>query len=137
LANRQMCIGVLVAALMVLAACGSAPQPRLSASPSPSSGIYGIAVTAPVGPGPFQPSPLPSGFGSSTMLPIPHARLVVKDRHGAVIARITADEKGVFRLSLAPGTYAVWGTGGSALKTKVVVSPGVFTRAVAYAWYHF
>jgi hypothetical protein len=133
--KRLVGTAVLVATLMVVTSCGSASRPQPSPSPSPSSGIYGIAVTTSVGPE-GQPSPLPSGFGESTLLPIPYAHLVVKSRHGALVARVTADERGVYRLSLPPGTYAVWGRGPTAVKTRVVVSPGTFTRAVTYAWYH-
>ncbi len=136
MADRVTRVALLLAALLSLASCGRAARPQTTAPPSPSSGIYGIAVTGPLGLT-TKPSPLPGGFGKSLNVPIANARLVVKDGGGAVVARATADEQGIFRLSLPPGTYAVWGTSLSKVKTKVVVKPGTYTRAVCYAYFHY
>ena len=137
--RRFIFITLLLVAVLGLAACGGG-GPHPTASPSPVSGIYGIAVTDPVGAVSVTttPSPLPGGFGDSRQVPIAHAHLVVKDKHGATVARITADGQGIFRLSLPPGAYTVWGTTGyTAQKTSVTVSADGYTRAVVYAYYHY
>jgi hypothetical protein len=137
MAHRLTAATLLLAALLSLSSCSTATRAQPSASPSSTSGIDGIAVTGPVGPGPFQKSPLPGGFGMSTNIPARHTPLVVRDAGGAVVARLKSDERGLFRISLPPGTYAVRGTGFSKVKTKVVVKTGSYTRAVCYAYYHF
>ena len=146
--NRLARVALLLAACLALASCSHTTKPRPSATQSATSGIYGLAVTSQYGPGVTidlksrkatynKPSPLPDGFGKSTDEPLPHTRLIVKNHKGAVVARIRTNKQGIFRLPLPPGTYNVWGTGTSAAKTRVVVSPGAYTRAIVFAYWHW
>jgi hypothetical protein len=123
-------LSVLLSATLVLSACGGAPKPV--------SGIYGMAVVNQGGmiqyPAP-SPSPLPDGFGLSTMEPDAHAAIVVTtyaDGHaGKEVARIEAGDTGVFRVTLAPGTYLLQGQTGVA--KVVTVPPAGFVRVVLQA----
>jgi hypothetical protein len=124
----QAALLVLVLSL-ALAACGhDAPQP---------SGVYGIVTVAAKSPAStgmgetvtttaLPASPLPGGFGQSSDTPCPQAVVAVKALSGAhsgeVVARATCDDQGLFRVTLAPGTYALSTTTGAVAHPPAIVS---------------
>ena len=99
------------------------------------SGVVGLAEYRPLEPkATFSASPLPAEMGWSTgdILPDPHAVVVIKadgPQGWHTVARLTADEHGVFRASLPPGEYFALGQGlPQFFKTDFPVSAGEFTR---------
>ena len=98
------------------------------------SGVLGLAVYRPLEPkATFSASPLPAEMGWTTggVLPDPHAVVVIKSHEPdgwETVARVTADERGVFRASLPPGEYYALGKGLPQLfKTEFPVGTGEFT----------
>jgi hypothetical protein len=127
---------MLLALAVSLAACGSPPAPSPSASSSGPSGIYGLTAILNTFPQPVS-RPLPGGFGVSTRLPVGGVRLVIRDAGGRVAARVVSDERGIFRVTLPPGSYDVWGIADTRVKTRVIVRPGGLTRAIVRPYYTY
>jgi hypothetical protein len=140
----QVAPALLLLATLALASCGGAARPRPVASANPSSGVYGIAVTMPWGalPAPAPPpSPLPGGFGLSGMVPAGDSTICVKAFSGAhagdVVARVKADSLGIFRVTLPPGSYVVYGRPYPGGGKTVVVKAGSYARVIVVAFLHF
>jgi hypothetical protein len=139
----HVALALLLPAMLALASCGGAASPRPVASTSSSSGVYGIAVTTPAGMIPAgQPaSSLPGGFGLSDMVPAGDTTIIVKATSGSsrgnVVARVVADSQGLFRVSLPPGSYFVYGPNYRSAGSRVVVSEGSYTRTIVDAVLHW
>ena len=125
--RRALLALMVLAALVSLGSCG--------ATKNPTTGIYGIAVTNHGGvmSGSETPSPLPRGFGLSLLEPDRGAsvwvRAEVDNRAGKLVARVTADSNGVFRIPLPPGCYVVRGQEGY-FRKLVTVRNGALTRVI-------
>lgn len=142
--KRLIGLVLLLVVTLPLASCGSVanrrPEPSPSSSPSPSSGVYGIAVVNRGGDisGPSSPSPLPGGFGKSDLVPDGRAVILVKagagNAAGSVVARVRADDQGIFRVSLQPGSYIVVGKWAARwwpeFQMPITVHAGEYSRVV-------
>lgn len=97
-----------------------APALRIVAATGRASGIVGWAMA-------ISKNPLSSYADSA-----PNARILVKARSGPkagiVLAQAKADAKGRFRVSLAPGSYLVYGPDQSVRAASVTVTAGHFTK---------
>ena len=82
--------------LLVMAACFSSAQTQSGSG----TGIEGVITFGPTQAGPIRADAL----GSK---PLANTTFVVENEKGAEIASFTTDEQGRFRVSLAPGHYAV------------------------------
>jgi|SRR5437867_4418382 len=89
-------------ALLLLAACFAFAQTESTPTPIPETaetGIEGIITVSPIHGGPIRP-----GIASSA--PLANATFVVGNENSAV-AEFTTDDHGRFKVSIAPGHYAV------------------------------
>jgi hypothetical protein len=134
---QRVLLGIaLLVVVVAVAACGGPSKP--------TTGIYGIAVINHGGrmDGSETPSPLPRGFGMSTLehdwkAPI-WVRPVVDGHPGKVVARTVTDTSGIFRIPVPPGRYLVRGEADGPWYSKVVtVREGAFTHLVIQTRYRF
>ena len=65
------------------------------------TGIEGTVMVSPTRPGPIR-----KGSEAANVAPLPNANFIVKNDRGAIVSFAT-DGEGRFRVSLAPGRYAV------------------------------
>ncbi len=134
--RRQLgVVGVLLASLVLLGACGSAS--------TLSSGIYGIAVANHGGlmASPPTPAPLPGGFGLSELEPYSRAAIVVatvtENGSGKVVANVTAGADGIFKVALAPGPYVVrYAPPYASADVRVTVQAGKYARVIVQTFRH-
>jgi len=70
-------------------------------SPDPATGIEGLIKVAPTRPGPIR-----AGSENPSWAPFANMAFVVQNEKG-LVAEFTTDAQGHFRISLAPGHYAV------------------------------
>lgn len=90
---------------------------------TPISGVRKAAergtgvLTGSVTIGPMSPV---EGMGGPGQTPLPGARIIISDLQGQEITSVVSDEKGVYRISLPPGTYKI--------KMPVLPSGGRFTK---------
>ena len=112
--QRHCYVLPLILAVLSLSACGS-PTPR-------DSGIAGMAQA--------------SGGGNEVTLklaPDSYARIVVKAESGpaagTVVAKVRADAGGLFRVSLPPGRYLVYGRTFPPGAVHVTVTAGHYADA--------
>ena len=82
--------------LLVMAACFSSAQTQSGSG----TGLEGVITFGPTQAGPIRADAL----GSK---PLANTTFVVENEKGAEVASFTTDEQGRFRVSLAPGHYAV------------------------------
>ena len=137
--RRPLILALLFALAPSIVACGTSPAPQPRASATGASGIYGITAIVRTIPSTdsMPPSPLPGGFGMSKKLPVGGVHLVIRSATGKVAARIVSDKRGIFRVALPAGSYVVWGTGDTRLKTAVTVQPGGYTRAIVRPYWTY
>lgn len=98
LTRLRGCLGLLVAAGLVVSACAPPSDQRPT---SPSVGPTGIAGIVLVGPECRRPTE------ASPCLVAYQARLVVLDPDGAVVGETTSGLDGTFRIELPPGDYVI------------------------------
>jgi hypothetical protein len=102
---------VLFIAVLCLSGCGSTPRS--------ASGVSGFAHA------------VSENRTLSWVISDPNARILIKatsgPKAGSVVAETKADAKGAFRVSLAPGSYLVYGRQRTVYGVSVSVSAGRFT----------
>ena len=108
----------LTALVLFLAACGSAPA-------ATGAGIRGTVEAGPACPVERINAPCPPRPMAATV--------VIRDSHGAEVARVESGSDGHFRVDLPPGRYTLIGEAVAGnllprpLPTSAIVSPGRFT----------
>jgi len=129
--NTLLGLAGILAVTLSLASCGTV-SPRPKTSTSPTSGVNGITLVnqggrmtaAPT------PSPLPSGFGPSMLVPYPRGVVLIRAGGGQdadqLIARLRSDAQGFFRVTLPPGRYLV--TSKVQITVHVTVHAGGYSR---------
>jgi hypothetical protein len=127
--KRLMTVALLASATLALAVYAGC-----SSSHTDVSGVYGIAINSPGGlqSAPTTPSPLPGGFGDSDMLPCARQTVVIEatgvPQADRVVTRVRTDSRGIFRISLPPGSYIAYGPGFRYLGTRFTVRGADYTR---------
>ena len=96
--GRPTHLGVLVVALLVVAACGSSTSS--GGSPQPASGVRGIAVVD-------GGCPKITDAHACPELPMKARVTVTKPRTESIVGKVVTDSNGRFTIALAPGTYAL------------------------------
>jgi hypothetical protein len=122
-----------VAGALALAACGRTTPGGTAASPSPRSEVLGLVVFSGYGGGEVgSASPMPEGFvvhadeGLATDV---LAHVATSD--GKMVTSARSDDRGLFRISLAPGQYVLWiDHWRRETEQRVIVQPGQTTRVV-------
>ena len=115
--------------LMLITSCATSPTPasaNIVASTPSDSGIEGQALISPTCAGPVR-------IGSSCDEEPYQATLTVLSPKGERIVQIQTDEKGRFKISLAPGEYILHPESEditSAEEQTVIVEAGAFTQVV-------
>jgi hypothetical protein len=115
--SRPFMLAVLLAlAVLALSACGGA-SPSPSPTPSLTSGVQGKVM--------FSGGPAPGSQG-----PMPGVAVAVHegDFDGKIVAKVTADSAGAFKLDLPPGTYTLSADVTGAGPKTVSVEPGKYAR---------
>jgi len=129
--NKLLGLVVILAAMLSLASCSTA-SPRPGSSAGPTSGVYGITLVSQGGrmTAAPTPSPLPSGFGPSMLVPYPRSVVLIRaaggQDAGQLVARVRSDAQGLFRIALPGGRYLV--TGKAQIMVHVTVHAGGYSR---------
>ena len=123
---------LVVSAIVMLVSCGSPSGRHAQPSPTASGGVYGITLVDTCASSYRYPTTeLPGGFGEWDGRVSPHAVVTVKavdgPRAGKVVARVTSDDQGLFRVTLPPGRYRLLSAAMPA-PVMIIVTPGVYTR---------
>lgn len=138
----RLTVGLSVFAALFLSACGAAEAASVGAGQpaasevSGDSGVEGVVLT-----GPSQPqSPIsgsPNGTPTTAMIQVrsdTQADKSVTSQPGVLVARISSDTDGRFRITLPPGRYQLTPESPSAqlraIASFVTVLPHAFTTVV-------
>jgi hypothetical protein len=89
----------MIRALLLLFSCFSSAAAQPTPTPEPGTGLEGVIAISPIRGGPSRAGLPDSG-------PLANVAFVAENEKGAVTS-FTTDDKGQFRISLAPGHYTV------------------------------
>ncbi len=93
----------IIPALLVLFSCFCSAETQPTPAPEPGTGLEGVITVSPIRGGPSRADLPDSG-------PLANVAFVVENERGTVTS-FTTDDRGQFRISLAPGHYTIFREG--------------------------